>query len=155
MTFLRLLLLLALAGLGAVSIGGAVLEARWAGETQAAVAQAAANRAATRRIEEAVARARVRLALERARLSSYETARVHLVVSRTDARLGVERGSVLLRTAGLVTALPVGIDTVRSVGASGLELAGGDRLDAAAGLSTPDLAVLRRLVRSGTVVYVF
>ena len=44
MTFRRLLLLLSLVGLGAVSIGGAVLEARWAGETQAAVARTAANR---------------------------------------------------------------------------------------------------------------
>jgi hypothetical protein len=145
---------LLLAGLGGVSLGGAVLEARWAGETQAAVAQAAASRAATRRIEEAVARARVRLALEHARLSSYETAPVHLVVSRTDARLGVERGSVVLRTAGIVTALPVGVDTVRSVGATGLGLASGGRLDAAAGLSAADLAVLRRLVRAGTVVHV-
>ena len=154
MTFVRLHLLLALAGLGAVSIGGAVLETRWAEETQAALAEAAADRAETRRVEEAIASAQVRLALEHARLSSYETAPVHLVVSRTDARLGVERGSVVLRTAGIVTASPVGIDTVRSVSATGLGLAGGGRLDAAAGLSAADLTVLRRLVRAGTVVYV-
>jgi len=153
-TFRRLLLLLSLVGLGAVSIGGAVLEARWAGETQAAVARTAANRAATRRTEEAVARARVRLALERARLSPYQTAPVHLVVSRADARLGVERGAVVLRMEGIVTVLPVGIDTVRSVGTAGLRLAGGGRLDAAAGLSAADLTVLRRLVRPGTVIYV-
>jgi len=43
---------------------------------------------------------------------------------------------------------------VRSVGTAGLRLAGGGRLDAAAGLSAADLTVLRRLVRPGTVIYV-
>ena len=153
MTITRLLLLLALAGLGAVSIGGARAAARWERETRAAVAEATTEQVATRRLEEEVARARVRLALEHARLAPYDSAPVHLVISRADGRLGVERGSVLLRTAGIVTASPIGVDTVRSVGAAGLGLGGG-RLDAAAGLSAADLAVLRRLVRVGTVVYV-
>ncbi|MBM3885695.1 MAG: hypothetical protein FJ361_07625 [Gemmatimonadetes bacterium] len=79
---------------------------------------------------------------------------MHLVLSRTDGRLRVERGAVILRTAGLVTAAPIGVDTVRSVGLTALGLATGGRLDATAGLSAADLVVLRRVVRIGTVVYV-
>ena len=154
MTLPRRALLLSLAGLGALSIGGARAAARWRTETRAAVDATTAVAAETRRLEEAIARAQVRLTLEQARLRPYDTAPVHLVVSRADARLGVERGAVVLRTAGIVTASPVGIDTVRSVSATGLGLAGGGRLDAAAGLSAADLTVLRRLVRAGTVVYV-
>lgn len=75
-----------------------------------------ANPTVTRRIEEAVARVRVRILPEQARLTPYDAAPVHLVLSRTDGRLRVERGAVILRTAGLVTTAPIGVDTVRSVG---------------------------------------
>ncbi|MBM3885696.1 MAG: hypothetical protein FJ361_07630 [Gemmatimonadetes bacterium] len=66
MTLSRLSLLLGLVGLGAVSIGGARATARWATETRVAEATTSADRTATRRIVEAVVRARVRILLEQA-----------------------------------------------------------------------------------------
>ncbi len=154
MTLPRLALLLSLAGLGAASIGGAALEARWARETRAAVADAGALGREVRRIDDELAHARVRLALEHARSASYDAASVHLVVSRADGRLSAERGSVVLRTMGVITAAPSGVDTVRAVSAEDIVFAGGGRVDAAAGLTAADLAALRRLVRVGAVLYV-
>jgi hypothetical protein len=153
-TLPRLALMLSLAGLGAVSIGGAALEARWARETRAVVADAGALGREVRRIDDELAHARVRLALEHARSASYDAAPVHLVVSRADGRLSAERGSVVLRTMGLITVAPIGVDTVRSVGAQDIVFAGSGRVDAVAGLTAADLAALRRLVRVGTVLYV-
>lgn len=154
MTPARLLPLLLLALCGGASVGGAVLAARWTDETRAATARAVALHDQTRRTRDLVAQAEVRLALERARLTPYDSAPVHLVLSRADGRLTLGRGPVILRRASLVTAAAVGLDRVVTVDADGVELAHGGRLDAVAGLTAADLAVLRRLVRLGTVVYV-
>ena len=154
MTPARFLPVLLLALCGGASVGGAVLAARWTDETRVATARAAALQNQTRRTRELVARAEVRLALERARLTPYDSAPVHLVLSRADGRLTLGRGAIILRRASLVTAAAVGLDRVVTVGAEGVDLADGGRLDAAAGLTPADLAVLRRLVRPGAIVYV-
>lgn len=154
MTPARLLPMLLLALAGGASVGGAVLAARWTEAARSATVQTDALRDATRRTRELVARAEVRLALERARLTPYDSAPVHLVVSRADGRLTLGRGPVILRRAALVTAASIGLDRVVAVGAAGVDLADAGRLDAAAGLTPADLAVLRRLVRPGVVVYV-
>lgn len=154
MTSPRLSLTLLLALLGGVNVGGVATGARWDAATRAAEEATLAERSASRWLEEAVAAARVRLALDRARLIPYDEAPVHLVVSRSDASLRLERGPIVLRTANLVTVAVVGIDTVTAVTASGVSFVRGGRFDAASGLSRADLAAVHRLVRVGALVYV-